>query len=146
MPHIKRQCTRAVHILITINPDQRVPFLIERPLEADNNKLKGVTSLRTNVVGNFGYVGVVKRSIDFVQDKKRRWLVTCARSGSASKAASIKFTCEWQTKAQELQQFFRLQIIDPCLGTASLGASHDISHHLHKVPLKEMRKYVSKYE
>ena len=69
--YVQSQSSRAVHLLITVDTDQRIALLVQGAFQADDYELESLRRMLTDVVGNFGNVGVVKSCVDFVQYKKR---------------------------------------------------------------------------
>lgn len=71
------QCQRfaAVFVLVSVNTYQSLAVLEESRLQTDDNELHTGGSVVVDVVGNPSNVGVVKRSIDLVENEERRRLV-----------------------------------------------------------------------
>ena len=64
--HIQGQRSRAVHILVAVDPHQGVTAFVQRALQADDDELERVRRVHADVVRDLRYVGVVKGSVYLV--------------------------------------------------------------------------------
>lgn len=77
----------------------------------------------TDIVCDFGDVGVVKCGVDFIEDEERGWLVAEKKKLSGGLLIdSTALTCGWQRAEREPPLSSPLQKAVPYLGTASLVA------------------------
>lgn len=66
-----------------MDANERVPALVQRALETDDDELECIRRVRADVIGHLGDVRVVQRRVDLVENEERTGLVaanTNARS------------------------------------------------------------------
>jgi hypothetical protein len=118
--------------------NQGVPTLVQRALEADDNKLERVRRLRAYIVRNLGHVRIVQRRVHLVEDEERARPVADSRRKSAQMRPRMRSTHlpVWMAKIEgpAPQPSFRRRTAAPCLGSASWGGRRDIRYCLHMVP------------
>ena len=62
--------------MIPINAYERIASLVKRALETDDNELEVVRGAMSDVVSDFGDVGVVEGCVNLIEDEERGGLVT----------------------------------------------------------------------
>lgn len=68
--YVERQRLAAIRRLISIDPDQRLAFLKEASLQADDDELHAWLSVFADISGDLCDVGIVQSGIDLVEHEE----------------------------------------------------------------------------
>ena len=71
LAHVEIQSSRTVHVLVSINTNEGITPLVQRAFQTDHDELERPRGVRPDVVRDFGDVGVIERSVDFIQHEER---------------------------------------------------------------------------
>lgn len=73
--YCKCEHSTAVDILVSVNANKALRFLIEHTLERYYYKLEGFTGIFSDVIRYLSHIGIIKCCIHFVENKEWRWVI-----------------------------------------------------------------------